>query len=118
MTLAQMRKRWDAIALEIHKLENAKQDKKNKALVGKCFKYRNGYNHNEKWWLYIKVTEVADGGVQVFNFERTSRDELNMRKHHHCLTLNKDYIPIKRDEFNRALRQFTGDVAALGNYYG
>lgn len=59
---------------KVWKIEAAERYEKAKGLLGKCFRYRNSYScpegEKDRWWLYMRVTEVAkDGWLTVFSFQ-------------------------------------------------
>lgn len=51
-------------------------------LIGKFFRHRNSYGGDrKKWWLYIAVTGVDDGGVPTgWTFQHTSGDVVQIER--------------------------------------
>ena len=45
---------------------------KAKALVGKFFKYQNGYNATEKLWLYKRITKSSGAHIWSDSFQEDS----------------------------------------------
>lgn len=86
-----------------------------KALVGKCFKYRNCYScpkPDEYWWLYVKVTGVGDYWPITFQFQ-TDKDgkiEVEVSKHHSRLS---GYTEITDAEFNREWRKVQKRIGGM-----
>ena len=38
-------------------------DEINKKYEGKYFRHRNGYNEKDRWWRYIKVTQIKPSDI-------------------------------------------------------
>ena len=83
-----------------------------KKFVGKCYKVKNSYNKKERWWLYKKVTSVADGCIVTFDFEATSKDRFEARvndaSYHQPET---DWIEISSDQYRVAFLDFIAQMA-------
>lgn len=76
--LESLREKARAVQNRIWKAEAAERYEKAKGLLGKCFRYRNSYScpegEKDRWWLYMRVTEVTkDGWLTVFSFQ-TDKD--------------------------------------------
>lgn len=70
--LEDLKKQEKAIREEVWALEQIESEKRNAALVGRCFRYRNSYSCPEpweKWWLYVKVTGVRGNYLETFRFQ-------------------------------------------------
>lgn len=97
---------------------NAEEKRKNdevlpllRKMMGKCFKYHNGYGSGERWWLYAKVIEIdeKDYQIRVVEFQRTSMEIIEIRlatKFSYNGELffgeRSGYYPITNSEYNRA----------------
>lgn len=57
---------------ELDAIESKEALATNRALLGKCFKYRNTYggDGSESWWMYSVVVAVNGDGITLFNFQR------------------------------------------------
>ncbi len=88
---------------ELNRIEEAERDAENRALIGKCFKYRNSYSEGQKWWLYQRVVSVKGGMVNIFGFETDIRGkiEIYVEKHMWAHTLGQ---AISLGEFRTAWR--------------
>ena len=86
--------------------------------IGRCFKYDNGYNDKERWWVYYKVTGVnyiylIDKGLtaQVFC---ESFQEMSDNRHEFCSKhtyyihslLDGSYVQIPITEYESEKEKF------------
>lgn len=102
-----------------NKLHSEILDKKNKNLIGKCFKFRNGYGGEEKWWLYYKVVDIKSGfnDLLVITVEEphlNSGDyvEIKMRDTHRDMLQTE----ITEKEFNLAYEKALQKINKLEIY--
>lgn len=52
------------------RIEDREVMERNRALLGKCFRYRNCSSGGKpSWWLYAKVTEVRGRNIFTFEFQ-------------------------------------------------
>lgn len=97
----------------LQRLRNAEQSAEAKALVGKCFKYRNNYGSDcPGWWLYSKVTKAGEYWPICFSFEETSRQmiEVKYEDHYHGTGNWKEITP---KEFNAAWKALQRKLAGM-----
>ena len=80
----------------------------NKCLLGKFFRYRNGYGGLDNgWWLYIEVIKILDSGsVVTLEFQRTTHEEISIKQRKRFpdfLTPDREEITSKefKTEFNK-----------------
>lgn len=70
------------IADKIGRIENAERYEQNKAMEGRCFKFRNNYSCPEKpsdyWWLYTRVTKVTRDHIHVQQFQTDKYGEVTI----------------------------------------
>lgn len=92
--------------------KHERDNKKNKKLIGTCWRFLNGYNRDEKWWLYAKVTGTEDGWLRVFRFEKKSDGKIEIASD--LFRSIEDYRPIKPEEFNQAWLELKAELDALG----
>lgn len=63
----------DDARVELWRIEAQEAEYHNRALIGKCFKYRNSYScpqdDNDYWWMYCKVLGVKGTSLQVWRFQ-------------------------------------------------
>lgn len=99
----------------IHRLEAQELDPAAKALVGKCFKYRNSYGvGSEDWWMYVRVIDAKHYmDIRCLVAQRTSRNSIEIRQETFVMgSLKSDgYQRITRRQFNSAVRRIL-DTAA------
>lgn len=101
---------------ELNRLRDAETLNESKALVGRCFKYRNCYScpqtDADYWWLYLKVVKVGGYWPIAFQFQtdKDGRIEIETRSHHTRLS---GYVEISAKEFNAAWRKVQKRVKAL-----
>lgn len=101
---------------ELRKRRDEKALAEARALVGKCFKYRNCYScpqeESDYWWLYSKVTGVGDYSARAFRFQTDkygkTEVEWNVRQ-----PSTGGYIEISAKEFNAAWREVQRRVARM-----
>lgn len=64
-----LRSASDLIRREVMRREEAQNVEAHRAMVGKCFRYRNCYSCPEKpsdyWWLYAKAERLGEMGYPV-----------------------------------------------------
>lgn len=100
----------------LHKLRDAEVLKKSKALVGKCFKYRNSYScpkePGDYWFLYVKVVGVGEYWPLSFEFQsdKDGRIEIKMGD---CFSHIDGHIEIPLKEFNAAWRKVQKQIAGM-----
>lgn len=114
-TLTDLRAESDSLRKKICQLEEMELAPKRKALLGKCFKYRNCYSLPEKpsdyWFLYLRVMAISGSTAicQKFQIDKDGKLELDLRhrKFHPegLITDGSNYIPISEAEFLRAKRR-------------
>lgn len=111
-TEAQLRKIINAAMKEIRELEDKRRVKERLPYVGKCFKYRNGYNLNEKWWLYVKVLRLDETNLICFQFEKTS-DGIIRIEPESTIHINEGYMEISCNEFRTAWIKCLQELSGL-----
>jgi hypothetical protein len=51
-------------------LETIDKYAKNKEKLGRYYKYQDGYNNDDQWWMYLLVNKIDDDGdLFVLSFE-------------------------------------------------
>ncbi len=86
-------------------------ESKMKAMVGRCFKYRNSYgSHSEDWWLYARVIGYKNKTLTVCRFEITSINQIEINTSEEVINLDplKHHlfqIPITKKQFNANLNR-------------
>jgi hypothetical protein len=104
------------IRAELNKLRDAEILAKSKALVGKCFKYRNCYScpkgPSDYWWLYVKVIGVGDYWPIALEFQ-TDKDGRSEVKRNECFSCHEGHREISAKEFNAAWRKFKNEIADI-----
>ena len=69
-------KQRDEINNRINAIKDARDEKQNQPLIGRCFLYQNSDGRDSRWPLYRRVTAIDGAWVTIFQFETTDRDEL------------------------------------------
>jgi hypothetical protein len=117
--LAQLKALYDATRREIQQIEEAEDTKRHRALVGKCFKYRNCYSMPQKpsdyWWMYCRVDRVRGGAAYGLKFQTDSNGLMSISSERVSYAPamaheDGDYKQITKAEFVRALRAFSKRV--------
>jgi hypothetical protein len=102
----------------LHRLKDAETLKESRALVGKCFKYRNCYSCPQKpsdyWWLYVKVVGVGDYWPTTLEFQ-TDKDGRIEIKTSDCAVIREGggHIEIPAKEFNAAWKKLQKRIAGM-----
>lgn len=99
-------------------IEERELKPKLRAMVGKCFKYRNSYSCPQKpsdyWWEWHLVTG-ADGAVlSGVQLARDSRGEFRIRPSTMAAfdgKIGDGYIPVTRREYERAAKAILRQAA-------
>lgn len=112
-TIEQIQREIKALRDEMNALEQQEFEKnvvpKLKKLVGNFYKYWNGYNDQERWWMYVAVYGYDDGELQTITIEKTSHNKVEIEEHTElCLNGSpfgtREYIPISKAEYMKAIR--------------
>jgi hypothetical protein len=93
----------------------------NKALIGKCFRYRNSYSCPEKpsdyFWFYVRVLSANGYGVtcHTFQTDKNGRIEIEWSSHRSSYHggLSDGYRPITRAQFDKAWRAVKKCIASF-----
>lgn len=101
-------------------IQNAERYARNKALLGKAFKYRNSYSCPEKrgnyWWLYAKVVKVdQDGHLMVFMFQTDKYGNVDIKPSEHRYHMD-DYTGISASEFHKAWGRLRLLIASMARH--
>ena len=95
---------------ELNEIELKERLKNNPPLIGKYYKYDNGYNLGERWWLYKKVTSIdEDGRLISFEFEKTSDDHIIIRASYDSWHDN-GWIKISKKEFKKEWNKIKKEI--------
>ena len=89
--------------MEIH-WKNVEFPKLKKKYVGKFFRYHNGYNSMDKWFLYFQVLEVTnDSGrfLRVNSFQTDSNGKIEIELGH-LMTGSCIGVEITKKAFEKA----------------
>ena len=83
-----------------------------KKYEGKYFKFDNGYNSANRWWMYSHVFKVINLGEGVMNtFEVTPNANKFNVNGDCCLDICQ--VEISRAEYEAALKKFTNEALNL-----
>lgn len=63
---------------KMEQIKNAEEMKQNQSLLGKYFKFDNGYDQDKRWWKYYKVTSADNSGVRVESFETEEYGDIRL----------------------------------------
>lgn len=67
LTKEQLQKQLEKIQVQESKGFADKHYPAFQQFIGKCFKYRNSFSADKKWWLYIKVTDIKKSSVYAIH---------------------------------------------------
>lgn len=110
-TKKQLQKEIAVLEKELYKINSIEKDKRNKRLLGRCFKYLNS-SCEDKWWLYKKVTKIEDGGIYATQFEKTPWS-FEIKEEWHNYDLSDGYTEISRQEYDEAWSTFLAELQSL-----
>ena len=103
---------------KLDRIESAESLIQNRALLGKCFTYRNNYSLPKKpsdyWIVYIKIVSADADGVCAFEFQK-DRDGVcfvkpSEQRYPRSFREENGYVSIKPIEFARAWQRFLRDL--------
>lgn len=99
-----------------HEAQNAERERENRALLGKCFKYRNSYSCPEKpsdyWWLYTKVVGLEGPNIFYTEFEVAKDGRISINFNRQCYaSMIHGHVEIRASEFNKAWRALQSKIA-------
>ena len=107
-----------ALNKRLYAINQKEASARNRALLGKCYKYRNNYSVPEKasdyWWLYIRVDKVKGAFATTFEFQTDKHGEMSVRPSRiNVARFDHGHIEIKPSEFARALASLQKRIAKL-----
>lgn len=116
-----MAKEIDVLRSEARKLMNRVSEmeakeraEKNRARIGKTFRYRNSYGSGSEWWLYRRIISVGEyGEVITTSFEEKSDGEMCITPHDQRFGESTLGDPISETEYTEALAAFKRKVAQV-----
>lgn len=85
-TKEEVQKDMEPLRAELEAIDAAERKTAHKALLGRCYRYRNSYGGGHpSWWLYAKVIGADGYRPQCFTFELTilNKVEVNFKNGHH-----------------------------------
>ena len=87
-----------------------------KKLIGKCFKYRNSYSSDSKWWLYSKIVgyKRPDLILHTFQIIPTEGIEFETKKIAYKGNSHLFETSISLAEFNKAYRRTSQKLKHFG----
>ncbi len=103
-------------------IEQREKAERAKALVGKCFRYRNCYSCPQKpsdyWWLYVRVDGVTRyGEVRMTSFQQDTHGDIVIKRGERGMTDlvsgGGGYQPITVRAFNSAMRKMRAKLADI-----
>ncbi len=96
----------DAARVELWRLEAQEAEDRNRAFIGKCFKYRNCFScpqgPEDYWWMYGKVLSVQGTSIQMWQFQTDKYGEISISPSATCAQMTSNYQEIPLAEFNQA----------------
>ena len=112
----QLRETANKALAEIWEIEYAERREKNRALIGKCFAFRNCFScpegPDDYWILWQKVVALDDHGDPiVFRFQTDKNDRIEIDRRSHMGSLGEE---TSEEAFMEAWRKLTDQVGSLG----
>ena len=102
-------KRINTLRCELSNLEDKKyeedEEPKLKALVGKCFKYRNSYGSGDAWWIYVEVVGHDGPHLIVNTCEKTCDKKIIIEFEQMLFGDHLIQIPCSRNEFKAGVKR-------------
>ena len=87
---------------QVYEIKLNDRIKHNKKLVGKYFKYDNGYNSKERWWLYKKIINLSEEGYLVSIQFEDNPNEISIQENNISTWHDSSWIKITEEEFLNA----------------
>ena len=114
--ISQLEEKQRPLIEEKLKLQDAVSLKKNKKLIGNCYKYHNSYGSEDKWWMYVKIIDANVWSVTTLEAQDCGDDRIEVTKYNHSASNYQGemgYIKIPNSEFelnfNKILKKLRGD---------
>ncbi len=93
---------------------------KRRALVGKCYRYRNNYSCPQKasdyWWMWVKVVGVDGGNIQVVQVQLDKYGTAGVVPASQYVPdgeIGAGYQPVTRKQYDKAVRAILGQAKKL-----
>jgi hypothetical protein len=106
---------------EGHKAQNILEEIKekqveidNRSMVGNCYRYRNSYGGDSKWWLYGKILAAAGARFKALKFQKYSNGQIEIS--FDGWFTPKGWENITANEYSQAWSELQRDIATLGAY--
>lgn len=108
--LKELERQRNEVQSRIWEIENAENEKKSAALVGRYFKYHNSFGSGNRWWLYFKAVRVDGRCVVGPKFQRDSNGRFELEPDAHVFNNMSGYTEIKAVEYVRARAKFLTEL--------
>lgn len=93
---------------ELYTLRDEKIKEELSKYIGKCYKYKNSYQNEKPWWLYIKVIGVEHNYLKTIECEKDCYGKIEIRKYQTSTsTLEKK---IYEKTFNKMLDKYIKEL--------
>lgn len=117
-SLDELRVELGILQREVARREEAEILPRKRALIGRCFKYRNCYSLPKKpsdyWWLYRMYTKLGrDGVLSTLEVQIDKDGCVQMNVGTHFREPTEGWHPITRREYDRAYRKAMRRAAKL-----
>jgi hypothetical protein len=86
----------------------------NKRLLGKCYRFRNSYSSDSKWWLYLKCVSVNGRELTTIQFEKDCYGKIEITQEKFRFSLSDSYQEITQDHFEQAWKELFIEVQRFG----
>lgn len=98
----------------VAEIERKERDAENRALIGKCFQFNDGYaGTGKRWWNYAKVIGAKDGDLVLFTFETRPDGQIYITLKLELRRLTEGYLPIPNRTFKAEWRKLQKRLAKL-----
>lgn len=122
-TIEKLKQRKDSLVKEVGRINDQLQELGTKEAMpglkkkyeGKYFKYDNGFNRQERWWLYSYCKKVVGIRDAIFDQFETTKDfsKANRFGHNETCGLFLCQQEITKQEYMRELKKMTAKLNKL-----
>jgi hypothetical protein len=106
--LKELERQRSKVQARISAIQNAEDQRKSQALIGRCFKYDNSDGSGKRWWLYFKAVR-ADGRYVIgpkFEHVFGYADEYRLSANDQAFNHMQGYREITPGEYEVARTEF------------
>jgi hypothetical protein len=113
--IKQLNKQITKLKDQVYKLELDERIKINRKLIGKYFKFNNGYNPEEICWVYRKIIDITKEGYFVSIQFENNLNKISIQENNISTWHDSSWIKITEEEFLDAWYKCYNEVINLND---